>query len=47
MTALFLGIDVGTSGVRACAIDGDERAAFARWLAGLNEPVPAPMRAVT
>jgi sugar (pentulose or hexulose) kinase len=25
MTALFLGIDVGTSGVRACAIDGAER----------------------
>lgn len=25
MTALFLGIDVGTSGVRACAIDGNER----------------------
>ena len=24
-----------------------ERAAFARWLAGLNEPAPAPMRAAT
>jgi hypothetical protein len=24
-----------------------ERAAFMRWLAGLNEPAPAPMRAAT
>lgn len=37
MTALFLGIDVGTSGVRACAIDSDERVAGAASVA-----LPAP-----
>jgi sugar (pentulose or hexulose) kinase len=37
MTALFLGIDVGTSGVRTCAIDGDERVVGAT-----SVPLPAP-----
>jgi D-ribulokinase len=37
MTALFLGIDVGTSGVRACAIDGAERVVGAA-----SVPLPAP-----
>jgi len=37
MTALFLGIDVGTSGVRACAIDGDERV-----VGTASVPLPAP-----
>jgi len=37
MTALFLGIDVGTSGVRACAIDGAERVVGAASVA-----LPAP-----
>ena len=37
MTALFLGIDVGTSGVRACAIDGAERVVGAA-----SVPLPPP-----
>ena len=37
MTALFLGIDVGTSGVRACAIDGTERV-----VGTASVPLPAP-----
>ena len=37
MTPLFLGIDVGTSGVRACAIDGAERVVGAA-----SVPLPAP-----
>src|SRR5688572_4889272 len=37
MTALFLGVDVGTSGVRACAIDGAERVVGAA-----SVPLPAP-----
>jgi sugar (pentulose or hexulose) kinase len=37
MTALFLGIDVGTSGVRACVIDGEERVVGAASIA-----LPAP-----
>jgi hypothetical protein len=37
MTALFIGIDVGTSGVRACAIDGDERVVGTAAV-----PLPAP-----
>jgi D-ribulokinase len=37
MTALFLGIDVGTSGVRVCAINGDERV-----IGTASVPLPAP-----
>jgi sugar (pentulose or hexulose) kinase len=37
MTALFLGIDIGTSGVRACAIDGAERV-----IGTASVPLPAP-----
>jgi D-ribulokinase len=37
MNPLFLGIDIGTSGVRACAIDGEERIAGAASVA-----LPAP-----
>jgi sugar (pentulose or hexulose) kinase len=37
MTPLFLGIDIGTSGVRACAIDGQERIVGAASVA-----LPAP-----
>jgi D-ribulokinase len=37
MTALFLGIDIGTSGVRACAVDGEARVVGA---ASVALPVP-------
>lgn len=39
MDALYLGIDVGTSGVRACLID-----AAGRLLAGVTTALPAPHR---
>lgn len=39
MNALFLGIDVGTSGVRACAIDGAEHVAGTA-----SVPLPPPRR---
>ncbi|WP_119304862.1 FGGY-family carbohydrate kinase [Dongia deserti] len=39
MTPLFLGIDIGTSGVRACAIDGEERIVGAASVA-----LPPPRR---
>jgi D-ribulokinase len=37
MTPLFLGIDIGTSGVRACAVDGEARVVGA---ASVALPVP-------
>ncbi|MFN2338327.1 MAG: FGGY family carbohydrate kinase, partial [Gammaproteobacteria bacterium] len=37
--SLYLGIDLGTSGCRVCAIDGD-----GRERASLAHPLPAPQR---